>query len=180
MRFVAAQIGCTRAGLRLLADGPAGRTLRCAAMYDATVDRMVAADDIGHGPNDPYFERLLHDGSVMMLRRPDDPVNIGALAEYLSAGDVTALMDMSFSVNGVLFGTFSCEQIGTPLDWTQRQQQALRKIASRASLTLMHVVTASVDTAPGALWETSTPNRFATLPMPLDPEVDPPLDPRLS
>jgi hypothetical protein len=78
-------------------------------------------------------------------------------------------MDMSFSVNGVLFGTFSCEQLGTPVDWTQRQLQVLRKIASRASLTLMHVLSMAVDTAPGALWETSTPNRLATMPMPLDP-----------
>jgi hypothetical protein len=79
-------------------------------------------------------------------------------------------MDACFWVNGTLYGTFSCEQTGTPLDWTARQQQTLRRIAVRTSLTLMHVVTASVDTAPGALWESSTPNRLATMPMPLDPE----------
>ena len=77
---------------------------------------------------------------------------------------------------GVTFGTFSCEQLETPIDWTQRQLQALRKIASRASLTLMHVVNASVDTTPGALWETSTPNRLATMPMPLDPPPLPPIE----
>jgi hypothetical protein len=33
---------------------------------------------------------------------------------------------------------------------------------------LMHVVSATVDTAPGALWETSTPNRLTTMQMPLD------------
>jgi len=172
MRFVAAQIGCARAGLRLLIDGPSGRTLRCAAMYDAGVDRMVSAADIAHGPNDPYFERLLHDGSVMVLRKPDDPVNVGALGEYLAATDTTAVMDMSFSVNGVLYGAFSCEQVGEPVEWTQRQLQALRRTASRASLTLMHVISMAVDTAPGALWETSTPNRLATMPMPLDPPKD--------
>ena len=171
MRFVAAQIGCPRAGLRLLVDGPQGRTLRCAAMYDASVDRMIGAADITHGPDDLYFERLLHDGSVIAMRAPEDPANSGALGEYLAAGDITALMDMSFSVNGVLFGAFTCEQQGTPVEWTQRQLQSLRKIASRASLTLMHVISMAVDTAPGALWETSTPNRLATMPMPLD---DPP------
>lgn len=169
MRYVAAQIGCPRAGLRLLIDGPNGRTLRCAAMYDASVDRMIGAADIGHGPNDPYFERLLHDGSVMVLRRPDDQVNVGALADYLAGGDVSAVMDMSFSVNGVLYGAFTCEQLGEQVEWTQRQLQALRRIASRASLTLMHVISMAVDTTPGALWESSTPNRLATMPMPLDP-----------
>ena len=169
MRFVAAQIGCPRTGLRLLIDGPHGRTLRCAAMYDATVDRMIGAPDISHGPDEPYFERLLHDGSVMMMRKPDDPVNVGALGQYLAAGDISAVMDMSFSVNGVLYGAFTCEQLGEPVEWTQRQLQALRRIASRASLTLMHVISMAVDTTPGALWETSTPNRLATMPMPLDP-----------
>lgn len=169
MRFVAAQIGCPRTGLRLLIDGPSGRTLRCVAMYDATVDRMIGAADISHGPDEPYFERLLHDGSVTMMRKPDDPVNVGALGDYLAAGDITAVMDMSFSVNGVLYGAFTCEQLGEPAEWTQRQLQALRRIASRASLTLMHVISMAVDTAPGALWETSTPNRLATMPIPLDP-----------
>ena len=169
MRHVAMRIGCSRAGLRLFIDTEQGRTLRCVAMFDSSLDRIVSAADILHAPDSPYLEQLQRAGSVTARRAPDDPVNNGALGEYLTAAKVTALMDMSFSVNGVLFGTFSCEQLGTPVDWTQRQLQVLRKIASRASLTLMHVLSMAVDTAPGALWETSTPNRLATMPMPLDP-----------
>jgi hypothetical protein len=168
MRFVAAQIGCSRAGLRVFVDTAEGRTLRSVAMYDATLDRMVSAIDIAHPDHSPYREQLQRDGSVTVSQTLDDPVTVGPLRDYLASAQVVSLMDMSFSVNGVLFGTFSCEQLGAPVDWTQRQLQALRKIASRASLTLMHVVTAAVDTAPGALWETSTPNRLATMPMPLD------------
>ena len=169
MRHVAMQIGCSRTGLRLFIDTEQGRTLRCVAMFDSSLDRIVSAADILHAPDSPYLEQLQRAGSVTATCAPDDPVNNGALGEYLAAAKVTALMDMSFSVNGVLFGTFSCEQLGTPVDWTQRQLQVLRKIASRASLTLMHVLSMAVDTAPGALWETSTPNRLATMPMPLDP-----------
>jgi len=168
MRFVAAQIGCSRAGLRVFVDTAEGRTLRSVAMYDATLDRMVSAIDILHPDHSAYREQLQRDGSVTVSQTLDDPVTVGPLRDYLASMQVVSLMDMSFSVNGVLFGTFSCEQLGEPVDWTQRQLQALRKIASRASLTLMHVVTAAVDTAPGALWETSTPNRLATMPMPLD------------
>jgi hypothetical protein len=171
MRFVAAQIGCSRAGLRLLLDTEQGRTMRCVAMYDATQDSIVSADDISHTNSDLYFERLLHDGCVMVTNPREDPVAAGALGDYLTAAKVVSVMDMSFSVNGVLYGTFSCEQLGASVEWTQRQLQALRKIASRASLTLMHVINTSVDTAPGALWETSTPNRLATMPMPLDPKA---------
>ena len=168
MRFVAAQIGCTRAGLRLFIDTPAGRALRSVAMYDAAQNRMVAPADIIHAGTDPYLERLQHEGNVAVSDAATDPVTVGALREYVLANGIVSLMDMSFSVNGVLFGTFSCEQLDKRVEWTQRQLQSLRKIASRASLTLMHVVNASVDTTPGALWETSTPNRLATMPMPLD------------
>ena len=168
MRYVAAQIGCTRAALRLFMDTAEGRALRSVAMYDAAQDRMVAPADIVHAGTDPYLERLQHEGNVAAADAATDPVTAGALREYVMACGIVSLMDMSFSVNGVLFGTFSCEQLDRRVEWTQRHLQALRKIASRASLTLMHVVNASVDTGPGALWESSTPNRLATMPMPLD------------
>ena len=166
MRYVATKIGCARAGLRLFVDGEASRTLRSVAMFGAALDRMVAAPDIPVDETGAYFERLQRDGSVTATRQRGDALD--AHADYLASGDVSAVMDMGFSVNGVLYGTFSCEQCGTAADWSQHQQQSLRKIASRASLTLMHVITQSVDTAPGALWESSTPNRLATMPMPLD------------
>ena len=169
MRFVAERIGCSRAGLRLFVDTDAGRVLRCAAMFDARQGQMVAAADLVHADDSLYLERLQRDGCVSAGDARLDPVTADeSLRAYVQANGIVSLMDMSFSVNGVLFGTFTCEQIGTPLDWAQRQLQALRKIASRASLTLMHVVNASVDTTPGALWESSTPNRLVTMSVPLD------------
>ena len=172
MRYVAGQIGCSRAGLRLFVDTAEGRALRCVAMFDCTTDRMVSAVDICHEDGTLYLERLQRDGCVSASQARMDPVTAGSMRTYLDANGVESTMDMSFSVNGVLFGTFSCEQIGTSIDWSQRQLQSLRKIASRASLTLMYLVNAAVDTTPGALWETSTPNRLATMPMPLDGPPD--------
>jgi hypothetical protein len=169
-RFLAAQIGCTRAAVRVLVDTPDGRALRSIAMYDANIDRMVRARDLYQADGGPYFERLLSDGGAATMHAQTDPTTAAFAEDYLIPAKVSSLMDACFWVNGTLYGTFSCEQTGTPLDWTARQQQTLRRIAVRTSLTLMHVVTASVDTAPGALWESSTPNRLATMPMPLDPE----------
>jgi hypothetical protein len=169
MRFVADRIGCSRTVLRLFVDTDDGCVLRSAGMFDARLDQMVGSPDLLHGPGSPYLERLQRDGSVCVANARLDPVASGALSDYVRADAIESFMDMSFSVNGVLFGTFSCEQIGAPIDWGQRQLQALRKIASRASLTLMYLVNASVDTAPGALWESSTPNRLVTMPVPLDP-----------
>jgi hypothetical protein len=169
MRFVAKRVGCSRAALRLFADADHGRTLRCSAMFDSTLDRMVSAADILHRTDSRYIAQLQNDGIVIVTRSPDDPVASDVLDGYMRASHVTAMMDVSFSANGAVFGTFSCEQLGPPIDWTARQLQLLRKVASRASLTLMHMLSMSLDTAPGALWETSTPNRLATMPMPLDP-----------
>lgn len=170
MRFVAGKIDCSRAGLRLFVDAEAGRTLRCFAMYDRRIDAMVEAADIVPERDSVYLERLQRDGSVSTTYALNDSLTAGALREYLAAAKVISLMDMGFSVNGQLFGVFSCEQMGEPVEWTQRQLQALRKISSRASLSLMHVVDAAVDTAPGALWESSTPHRLvSTMTLPLDP-----------
>ena len=168
-RFVATQIGCSRAGVRVFVDTAEGRALRSVAMFDATHGCMVSAPDMQNASQGPYFECLQHDGSVCAAHARTDPVTAGLSNDYLLPARVVSLMDMCFSVNGVLFGTFSCEQVGAPLDWSQRQLQTLRKIASRASLSLMHAVSNGVDTAPGALWEASTPNRLATMPMPLNP-----------
>jgi hypothetical protein len=167
-RFVARQIGCSRAGVRVFIDTPQGRVLRCVAMYDAALEHMVGAPDMQHADQGPYFERLQQDGCVSVSQARTDPVTATLLHGYLLPANVSSLMDMCFSVNGVLFGTFSCEQLDQPCDWSQRQLQSLRKIASRASLSLMHAVSNGIDTAPGALWESSTPNRLATRPMPLD------------
>jgi len=82
------------------------------------------------------------------------------------------VLDVCFSVNGVPFGTFSCEQAGAPLVWSQRQIQMLRQIGSRASLALLNAANAHTDTQPAALWEPSSPNRLLTMPAPLDPDED--------
>ena len=152
-RFVAARIGCSRAGVWIFIETSEGRALRCVALYDATLDRMVAATDMVNTDVGLYFESLLRDGNVIAPDARSHPATLGFMDEYLLPLDIHSLMDVCFSVNGTLFGAFSCEQVGAAMDWTPRQFQALRRIGARASLTLMHAITSTVDTAPGALWE---------------------------
>ena len=82
MRYVAAQIGCSRAGLRLFVETAGGRALRCVAMYDAAHDRMVSAADIVHADSSSYLERLQRDGSVSAGQALADPAATGALREH--------------------------------------------------------------------------------------------------
>jgi GAF domain-containing protein len=165
---LAAQIGCTRAGVWIFIDTADGRALRCLAMHDRRYGGMVAAADMLNAAVGPYFDTLLADGCVIAAEARTHPTTRIFLEEYLVPQDIHSVLDVCFSVNGVLFGTFSCEQTGAPLVWSQRQVQLLRQIGSRASLALLHAATATIDTEPAALWEPSSPNRLLTLPLPLD------------
>jgi hypothetical protein len=170
-RQTATEIACSRAGVRLLVDTPEGQVLRCLAMYDAARDGPMQAPDMRGSDPSAYIELLSQDGYVTAADARTDPATAGFLDAYLAPMNVYSLLDVGFSVNGVLFGTFSCEMVGEIANWTPRQLRLLRRIASRASLTLMHAINAQVDTGPGALWEPSSPNRLITLTVPLDDDA---------
>ena len=80
------------------------------AMYDRRLDRIVGAADIYNADSGPYFR----DAGARGLRgRPDarhHPATVGFLDNYLLPLDLHSLLDVCFSINGVPFGSFSCEQ----------------------------------------------------------------------
>jgi GAF domain-containing protein len=166
-RRMAAEIGCTRAAVRLLIHSDTGPALRSIAMHDTASGQPLRVPDMSGNDTSSYFETLLRDGSVVVVDVAATPALASFVPGYLGPQDVRSLLDVGFSVNGVLYGTFSCEQIGSTTAWTLQQLNLLRQIASRASLTLMHAITSQIDTTPGALWEPSTPNRLMTMPIPL-------------
>lgn len=171
-RAVADLIGCTRCGVWVFVDTTEGRALRCMAMYDRRLDRIVGAADIYNADSGPYFDTLVREGCVVASDARHHPATVGFLDDYLTPLDLHSLLDVCFSINGVPFGSFSCEEAGAPLSWTQRQVQMLRQVGSRASLALLHAATATPDTQPAALWEPSSPNRLLTMPAPLDPDEE--------
>lgn len=169
-RFMAGRIECSRAGVWFFIDTQAGRVLRCAAMYDASRDGMVATPDIPNADVGPFFEALLRDGCLLAEDARAHPALVDLQAGYIAPLDIHSKLGICFTVNGVLLGVFSCEQCGTSKVWTPRHLQSLRQIGSHASLALMRAASSIVDTAPGALWHTADPNRVTTLPMPLGPK----------
>jgi hypothetical protein len=166
-RQMALDIGCSRACVRILLDSTQSRVLRSVAMYEPASERLVEAPDLNGDSAPEYFRALVRDGAVMATDARHDSATEGFAAAYLIPMDVYSLLDVNFSVNGLMFGTFSCEQVGAPQNWVPRQLRLLRRIAARASLSLLQAVTATVDTTPGALWDSSSPNRLATMTMPL-------------
>jgi GAF domain-containing protein len=171
-RRMAIDIGCSRAAVRMLINNPEGPALRSMAMYDLASGQLVRVPDMAGADSAPYFDALLRDGCVLAADCLAHPATAPFVAGYLAPQHVLSLLDVTFSINGVLYGCFSCEQLGQPTTWAPQQLSLLRQIAARASLTLMHAITAQIDTTPGALWEPSTPNRLMTMPMPLDVAKD--------
>ena len=169
-RFMTGHIECSRAGVWFFIDTPAGRVLRCAAMHDAARDCMVGARDVPNANIGPFFEALARDSCIVAPNARTHPALADLLGDYLVPLDIHSQLNICFSVNGVLLGIFSCEQVGASKAWTQRHLRSLRQIGSHASLMLMRAAASVVDTAPGAMWDANNPNRLAILPMPLEPE----------
>jgi len=169
-REMTSLIGCSRAGVWMFIDTVDGRALRCMAMYDRERDQMVSATDMSTAYAQAYFDALQRDGAVVAPDARHDPTTQVFLDTYLLPLDIHSILDVSFSVNGVMFGIFSCEQVGGPIKWTQRQLQWLRQIGSRASLTLLNAATAQAETDMDPLWEPSSPSRLRTMPAPLVPD----------
>jgi len=172
-RRMAQDIGCSRAGVRMLIGARHGAALRSMAMHDTATDANVRVPDMTAADPSPYFNHLIRDGTVIAPDCRTHPATMPFLESYIEPLDVRSMLDVSFSVNGNLYGCFSCEQIGGTQAWTPHQVKLLRRMASRVSLALMNAITSNVDTAPGALWEPSTPNRLMTMPMPLDEDFGP-------
>lgn len=167
-RHMAQDIGCSRAGVRMIIGAHRGAALRSMAMHQVSTDANVRVPDMVADDSRPYFDHLMRDGMVVATDCRTHPALQPFMASYIEPMRVQSILDVSFSVNGTLYGCFSCEQLDAQKTWTPHQIKLLRQMASRVSLALMNAITSHVDTAPGALWEPSTPNRLMTMPMPLD------------
>jgi len=167
-RGMAALLGCSRCAVRLLVHRMSGPALRTLSLYDAAAGRSRPAPDMRGAGSAAYLDALLREGAVVASDVATHPLLAPFVHGYFEPQDVRSLLDVGFSVNGVLYGAFGCEQVGDTVAWTQAQVNLMRQISARASLAVMHALNAEIDTTPGALWEPSTPNRLNTMPMPLD------------
>jgi len=150
-RRMAQDIGCSRAGVRMLIETDHGAALQTMALHDCATNVNVRVPDMGSDNPAPYFDALLRDGCIIAPDCKTHPATKPFLSSYFGPQNVFSLLDVSFSVNGALYGCFSCEQISATHEWSPYQVKLLRRMASRVSLALMHTITTNVDTQPGAL-----------------------------
>jgi GAF domain-containing protein len=136
VRLTSRQIACSRAGLWVFVDSPGGRLLRCEGVYDRINDRVVQVADESEERSGPYFRELERSGHVLANDARTHPATRSFFEDHLQSTGVRSLMAAAFSLNGRLFGAFTCTQVAEPMAWSQRQLAMLTKIGSRATLAL--------------------------------------------
>lgn len=154
-------IGCTRAGVWIFLDTAEGRALRCMAMYDRRVDRVVSAADMLNAAAALLRHWWPMAAWLLPMRGITPPRRCSAMTTWCR----WTFTRCSMSVFGQrrAFAP-SAANSRAPLVWSQRQIQMLRQIGSRASLALLNAANAHTGTQPAALWEPSSPNRLLTMP----------------
>jgi GAF domain-containing protein len=147
-RMIAAAIGCSRAGIWLFEDTAEGRLLRCLGIYDRNKNRMTIVPDETSQQVGTYFEALEKSGHVLAAETRSHPATAGFFSEQLSVNGVRSLMASSFSINGRLFGAFTCTQVEQATNWKPLQLAQLKRIGARVSLALADATRTSQPTLP--------------------------------
>ena len=150
-RLVASTIGCSRAGVWVFQGEPAALRLHCLAMYDATRDRMTQVPDEQGPAVADYFLALRQTGHVIATDARAHFATSGLFEKRLAINNVKSLLAAAFSVNGRLYGAFTCTQVGSEMEWSRQQLSALRVIGARVSLALANAERAPTDTQPALL-----------------------------
>ena len=152
-RHVAASIQCSRAGIWIFLDSAEGQRLRCLGLFDADMGRMTqVADETGDSVH-RYFEALRRDGHVVANDAQTHPATAGFFNKSLRSLRVCSLMTACFSVNGELFGAFTCTQVERPVTWSSAQLSMLKRIGARASLALVNGTRSGNESLPAPLWD---------------------------
>ena len=146
-RLLASAIQCARVGIWLFEDVADGRALRCLSFYDGIQDRMTLVPDETSQQVGAYFEALEQVGHVLANDARTHPATAGFFSDKVSVNGVRSLLAASFSVNGCLFGAFTCTNTRIT-EWSPAQLATLKRLGARVSLALANASRTSQSTLP--------------------------------
>jgi len=136
-RYINQVIGCSRSGIWLFEEVGDQHVLRCLGIYDRASDRMTLAPDETPDKVQPYFHALATQGYVLAVDAQHHPATAGFFGDKLGRTGVRSLMASVFSLNGQVFGAFTCTQLNETVVWTPPQLVTLKQIGARVSLALV-------------------------------------------
>jgi GAF domain-containing protein len=135
-RYISQVIGCSRAGIWLFEEVGDEHVLRCLGIYDQASAKMTLAPDETPDKVQPYFHALTTQGYVLAVDATLHPATAGFFGDKLGRTGVRSLMASAFSLNGEVFGAFTCTQLNEIAVWTPLQLAILKQIGARVSLAL--------------------------------------------
>jgi GAF domain-containing protein len=135
-RAMATTVNCSRAGIWLFQGSGDDRVLHCLGIYDRNADRMTRVPDEIKQAVGAYFDALEQVGHVVAVDALTHPATTGLFSHHANVNDVRSLLAAAFSMNGRLFGAFTCSQVHRQMNWSQSQLTTLKRIGTRASLAL--------------------------------------------
>lgn len=149
---IAGELQCARFGVRLVMDTPLGRTLKTVVMVDGSLNATVHVPDVIGDEVDEYLATVARCGGFIASHVEEEARIPSLLRDTLDQCDVRSLLDVSISLNGMIYGIMSCEHVGSAAQWSPHQVELLRRLAMKTAPTLIRVMNEQL-TEPGALWE---------------------------
>jgi hypothetical protein len=150
-RLVAARVGCSRAGIWIFQGEKPSLRMHCLAMFDGVKEQMAQVPDEEGSSVSDYFLALEQTGHVIATDARVHFATAGFFDQWLDPNGVKSLLAAAFSVNGRLYGAFTCAQVGSQMEWSRAQLATLRQIGSRISLPLANADRIPTDTQPALL-----------------------------
>lgn len=134
------RLACSRVSLwRFDGSAPALRLICRASLSEAGEDELLG-QTLEQGQFQLYFAQLAREGVFACADTAQEPTLAALQAVYLQPQGVRALMDVSFAVNGRLYGVLCCEQQGVARAWTRREIGLLLRFGRMVSLQLVRVL----------------------------------------
>lgn len=135
-------LACSRVSLWRFDGHGAGLRLVCRGSVAEAGHGDLQGEVLSQAEFQAYFTELAREGVYACEDTWQAPVLAALRDAYLLPQDVRALMDVSFTVNGRLYGVLCCEQVGATRRWTRGEITTLLRFGRLVSL---HVARAVPD-----------------------------------
>lgn len=123
-RLITKELACSRASLWLYTDTFLNE-ITCLNLFDSDHQKNFQEIRLHEEDFAPYFEAMRNDGGIDAPYAMEHPATSCFNADYFEPNDILSLLDVGIRYKGQLVGVFCCENVATPMEWSQEQKDYL-------------------------------------------------------
>ena len=136
IRIASLNVGTTWAALLIFGVDDADKSLRCIAKYDRRLDAMDAGAGRRHACAGPFIDALTTSGHVLTNEPGSCPSTRDLCHSSPFEAGIHSLIATPLSINGRLFGAFTCTHDDPAVRHSVQHLFLLRRISVRATLAM--------------------------------------------